>query len=186
MAKIGISNIRYGILTEASDGTATYGGAKTPGKAVSCSIEPETYDAELYADDALSESVKGFKNANVTLKLDEADKQTEADLLGHEVGENDEIVYKSSDTAPYVGIGRVVKKMVRGAFKYRAVFIYKIKFNEPSTEENTQGDDIEFGTTELSGTAYALANERWQVAKEFDTKSEAIEYIEKILGTTAA
>ena len=34
MAKIGLNNFRYGLLTENSDGTASYGGAHKPAKAV--------------------------------------------------------------------------------------------------------------------------------------------------------
>ena len=38
MAKIGLNNFRYGIATEANDGTLTYGTAKKPAKAVSCNV----------------------------------------------------------------------------------------------------------------------------------------------------
>lgn len=53
MAKIGLTNFRYGILTEAQDGTPSYGGAKTPGAAVSCNVEVTNNDAKLYANDGV-------------------------------------------------------------------------------------------------------------------------------------
>ena len=37
MAKIGLNNFRYGVLTEAADGTPSYDGSHKPAKAVSCS-----------------------------------------------------------------------------------------------------------------------------------------------------
>ena len=38
MAKIGLDNFRYGILTETQDGTAKYGAATKPGKAITCNV----------------------------------------------------------------------------------------------------------------------------------------------------
>ena len=65
MAKIGLNNFRYAILTEASDGTPTYDGAKKPAKAISCSVSITNNDAKLFADDALAE-------ITITLKMDYA------------------------------------------------------------------------------------------------------------------
>ena len=60
MAKIGLNNFRYGILTEAQDGTPSYAGALTPGKAISCNVEVTNIDAKLYADDVVQESDTSF------------------------------------------------------------------------------------------------------------------------------
>ena len=38
MAKIGLNNFRYSILTEDTDGKATYAGAKIPAKAIDCKV----------------------------------------------------------------------------------------------------------------------------------------------------
>ena len=56
MAKIGLRNFLFGILTEESDGSATYGNAVKPAKAISCNVSINNNDASLYADDALAES----------------------------------------------------------------------------------------------------------------------------------
>lgn len=56
MAKIGLNNFRYAFLTEAQDGTPSYGGALTPAKAISCNVSVNNNDAKLYADDSLAES----------------------------------------------------------------------------------------------------------------------------------
>lgn len=184
MAKIGLNNFRYGILTEASDGTPTYGGAKTPGKAISCKVSITNNDAKLYGDDTLIESDTSFNNGTVTMGIDEDDNQTMADLLGHKVGDQGEITRNSSDVAPYVGLGRVITKMVNGAYKYKVEFLYKVKFSEPSQENSTKGDKVDFSTIEIEGTVNALANGMWSKAKTFDTKQEAIEYLEGLLKKT--
>lgn len=185
MAKIGLNSFRYGILTEAEDGKASYSGAKTPGKAISCNVEVETNEAELYADDMLAESDKTFNKATVTMGIDNDDMETQAELLGHTVDEEKGMVRNANDSAPYVGLGRVITKIVGGVRKFKVEFLYKVKFAEPSQENTTKGESVEFGTTEMEGTASTLANGDWSVTKEFETKAEAITYLEGLLTAKA-
>ena len=181
MARIGLTNFRYGILTEAADGTPSYGGAKTPGKAISCNVSITNNSATLYADDTLAESDTTFQSGTVTLGIDEDDVTTMADLLGHTVDEAGEIVSNANDTAPYVGLGRVITKMVNGVYKYKVEFLNKVKFAEPSQEDTTKGESVEFATTEIEGTVAALANGAWSKAKTFETRAEAVTYLEGLL-----
>ena len=181
MARIGLNNFRYGILTEATDGTPSYAGAVKPAKAVSCSVSITNNDAKLYADDLLAESDSSFQSGTVTMGIDEEDVTTMAALLGHTVTTEGEMTRNANDTAPYVGLGRVVVKMINGSYKYKVEFLYKVKFAEPSQEDTTKGESVEFGTTEIEGSVAALANGKWSVAKTFDTQAEAITYLEGIL-----
>lgn len=177
MAKIGLTNFRYSVLTEAADGTPSYAGAIKPAKAVSCSVSIDNNDAKLYADDALAESDTSFSGGSVTMGIDEDDLTTMAALLGHTISDG-EMVRNSEDVAPYVGLGRVVTKMVNGTYKYKVEILYKVKFAEPSQENNTKGESVEFGTTEIEGTIAALANGNWSKAKQFDELTDAISYLE--------
>lgn len=185
MAKIGLNNFRYGILTEGEDGTPSYDGAKKLRKAISCNVEVTNNEAELYADDVLAESDKSFSSATVTAGIDDDDMELLASLLGHTYSEETGMVRKTDDIAPYVGFGRVITKMVDGKYQYKVEFLYKVKFAEPSQEDTTKGDSVEFGTVELEGTASALANGEWSVSKVFDTKAEAITYLESLLTAQA-
>ena len=185
MAKIGLSNFRYGLLTEAQDGTPSYSGAHTPGKAVSCNVSITNNDAKLFADDGLAESDTSFQSGTVTMGIDEDDLETMATLLGHTFNSQDEIVRSADDVAPYVGLGRVVMKMVGGNYKYKVEFLYKVKFSEPSADNTTKGENLEFATTEIEGTINVLGNGKWSIAKTFDTKSAAITYLESLLGVSA-
>lgn len=179
MAKIGLNNFRYGILTEAADGTPSYGSAKKPARAISCNVEISNNDASLYADDALAESDTSFQSGTVTMGIDDEDLQTMADLLGHELdSQSGEMVRNANDVAPYVGLGRVIVKMVNNVRKYKVEFLNKVKFSEPSQEDNTKGETLEFGTYEIEGTVAALLNGDWSKTKMFDTQAEAITYLE--------
>ena len=181
MARIGLTNFRYGVLTEAQDGTPSYNGPHTPGKAISCNVEVSNNDAELYGDDTLIESDKTFQKASVTMGIDDDDVTTMATLLGHTVDENGKMVRNANDTAPYVGFGRIVTKMVHGSYKYKVEFLYKVKFAEPSQENTTKGESVEFSTPSLEGTASTLLNGDWSVAESFDTKAEAVSFLEGLL-----
>lgn len=182
MAKIGLKNFLFGILTEGSDGSATYGVAQKPAKAISCKVDITNNDAKLFADDGLAEYDTTFQSGTVTLGIDDEDSTVMATLLGHEIT-NGEIVRNTNDVAPYVGLGRVVTKMVGGVYKYKVEFLKKVKFSEPSQEDNTKGESIEFTTSEISGVVSTLADGSWSVEKTFNSMPEAQAYLNSFFGS---
>lgn len=190
MAQIGLTNLWYGILTEGADGTPSYGGAKSFGKAISAKVDPSNNDAKLYADDALAESDSSFNSAKVTLGVADDDITVFAEILGHKVseqsGQNSGVMTRNvNDTAPYVGLGRVVTKLVNNKHIYKGEFLYKIKFSEPSQEDETKGESVDFKTTEIDGTAVALANGDWSDSGVFDTKDAAVKWVKDKLTAKA-
>lgn len=182
MAKIGLKNFLFGILTEQNDGSATYGVAVKPAKAISCSVSVSNNDAKLYADDALAESDTTFQSGTVTLGIDDEDDIVLATLLGHTIS-GGEMVRNAYDIAPYVGLGRILTKLVNGQYKYKVEFLNKVKFAEPSQENNTKGESVEFGTSEIEGQVAALANGDWSISKTFDSMSAAQSYLESLFGS---
>lgn len=181
MAKIGLNNFKYSKLTEDAEGNASYEGAKSFGKAVDCKVAIENYSAELYADDGLAESDYSFKKGTVTITTDDDDDTVFAEVLGHTISEDGEMVRKDTDTAPYIGLGRILTKMVKGAYKYKVEFLHKVKFSEPAQEEATKGDSIEFKTPSIEGSISKLANGEWSKTKTFTNKAEAVAYLEELL-----
>lgn len=182
MAKIGLQNFLYGILTEASDGTPSYGVAKKPAKAISCTVDITNNDVKLFADDGLAESDTTFQSGNVTIGIDDEDDIMLADLLGHEIV-NGEMIRNANDIAPYVGFGRILTKLVNGVYKYKVEFLYKVKFSEPSQDNSTKGESVEFGTSTLSGIVAKLGDGNWSASKTFNTMAEAKTYLESFFGS---
>ena len=183
MARIGLTNLWYSHLTEGTDGTPTYDGAKQLGKAVSCNVEITNNSATLYADDALAESDTSFASGKITLGVADDDETIFADILGHSITTEGVVTKASTDVAPYVGVGRVITKMVNGAYKYKAEFLYKCKFSEPSNDENTKGENIEFSTPSVEGIISTLADENgtWGKAQTFTTKSDALTWLKSLM-----
>lgn len=184
MAKIGLQNFLFGVLTEASDGTATYGTATKPGKAISCNVEITSNDVKLYADDAVAESDTSFQSGTVTIGIDRDDLTTQAAMLGHEItGGN--MVRNANDVAPYLGLGRIVTLMQDGAYKYKVEFLNKVKFSEPSQEDTTKGEDVEFGTIEIEGQVSTLQSGDWGIAQIFNSRQDAVTYLNSLFGSSA-
>lgn len=181
MAKIGLKNFLFGILTEETDGSASYGVAQKPAKAITCKVDISNNDAKLYADDALAETDTTFQNGTITLGIDDEDDVMIATLLGHQI-ENGEMVRNATDVAPYVGLGRIITKIVGGVYKYKVEFLKKVKFSEPSQDNTTKGESVEFGTSELSGIVASLANGDWSATKTFNTLAEAQTYLNSFFG----
>lgn len=182
MAFIGLNNLWYSKLAEAQDGTPTYNGAKSFGKAVSCNVSISNNSAALYADDVLAESDTTFQNGSVTLGVDDDREATFADVLGHAITEDGQVTYNSNDIAPWVGLARIVVKLVENVKLYKVEVLYKVKFSEPSQDNQTRGESVEFSTPEIEGTIATLANGTWKDAKTFSTKNEAIAFIQALFG----
>lgn len=176
MAKIGLQNFLYATLTEGSDGAATYGTATKPGKAISCSVSISNNDASLYADDVKAESDTSFQSGTVTMGIDRDDLTTQAALLGHQITDG-KIVRNANDVAPYVGLGRIVTMMTDNKMSYKVEFICKVKFGEPSQEDNTKGESIDFKTVEIEGKISTLSNGNWSIAQTFDTREAAVTFL---------
>lgn len=185
MAKIGLNNFRYAVATvNDNDGSITYGAVKKPGKAISFTFEPTVADATLYADDTLAESDNRVTGGNVTMGIDRYDAETMAEMLGHEYDdETNEIVSTINDVSPYVGVGRIVRIMVDNVQMFRATFLALCKFAEPSSDDNTMSESIEFSTYELSGTMAIPQNGTWRREATFEKQEDAISYLEGLFSS---
>ena len=95
------------------------------------------------------------------------------------------MIRSSNDTAPYVGLGRIIQKVVGGVQKYKVEFLKKVKFQEPSQSESTKGENVEFSTTEIVGAIMTLSDGTWSVTQTFDTKQEAITYLSGLFVNTS-
>lgn len=175
MARIGLQNFLFGILTEEGN-TATYGVAQKPAKAISCNVDITNNDVKLYADDVVAESDTSFASGTVTIGIDDDNLAMMAELLGHEISDG-LMVRNAFDVAPYVGLGRIVTKMINGVLKYKVEFLCKVKFGEPSQADTTRGETVEFGTYELTGTVATLANGDWSKSQVFDNLTSAQTYL---------
>ncbi len=184
MAKIGLNNLKFGILSEVGE-TVTYGAMQSLGKSVSANVSITSNSAVLYADDAIAETDNTFSNGTITLTVDDDGDTVFAQLLGHEVdSETGVMIRNKNDVAPYVGVGRIINKMKNGARLFKVEFLSKVKFSEPSQESNTHGETTEFGTPQIEGTIATLESGEWSKTKTFTTHSAALAFLASCFGQT--
>lgn len=186
MAKIGLNNLKFGVLSEVGE-TVTYGAMQSLGKAVSANVSITSNSAVLYADDAIAESDNTFSAGTISLTVDDDGDTVFAPLLGHEVDSDSGVMIRNkNDVAPYVGVGRIINKMKNGARLFKVEFLSKVKFSEPSQESNTHGETTEFGTPQIEGTIATLESGEWSKTKTFTTHSAALAFLTSCFGQTIA
>ena len=177
MAKIGL---RYPVYK-----TATAEGVI--GKAIQADINITVNDVKLYADDAIAETDKSFQGGTITLGIDDLSDTIQANLLGHTVSDG-EITAAENDVAPYASIGFYAVKRVNNVDKYRAIWLRKVQFAEPSDTNATKGETVTFATPTIEGTIMlddSRPVRQWKDEKTFASEAEAIAYLQAKSGVKA-
>lgn len=194
MAKIGVSK-PYFALYNFSGGSVSYSGGGIFAKAVEFGTTIEsTEDNNFYADNAVQEADKArFASGTLSVTTDEMTMDATAALLGMalkavtvDTKPYYELVYDDDLSSPDLGFGVIVKRIHNGREKYRAIVLCKVKFGIPADAATTQGETIDWQTSELSGTIMRddTAKHGWKREASFATEAEARKYIQTILNIT--
>ena len=173
-----------------SSNTITYSNVMALARGVEVNMEVEIGDAtNFFADNTISEAVAGqFNGATATLTVDGL-KDTARDLIAGLVTQKNITVgtstvkakvYDDLQVIPYVGIGFVVRYMENGVTTYAPVILPKAQFSPESIKAATQGEEVEFQTTELQATVMRADddNHSWKVvAEDQATEADAVAVI---------
>lgn len=197
MATIGVSKPYYAKYS-ATGTSVTYTGGGVMGKATEVGVEIETTeDNNLYADNGIAETDRQFSGGTLTVKPDDLSQEVSKAILGlkeEEVGTIDgvtdesvmELIYDDDQVTPYLGVGFIIKKQVKGVTKWRAVVLTRVMFSVPADAATTQGESIEWQVPELSATITRDESEKhaWKKEATFTTEAQAEAYIKNRLGIT--
>jgi hypothetical protein len=168
-----------------SSNTISYSNVMPLARGVEVQMEVEIGDAtNFFADNTIAEAVAGqFNGATATFTVDGL-KDSARNLIAGLVTSGSITVNTSTTVAtkvyddlqviPYVGIGFVVRYMENGVTTYAPVILPKAQFSPESLNAATQGESVEFQTTELQATVMRAddANHSWKVVAE-DQATEA-------------
>lgn len=191
MAVIGVSKPKYALYSN-SGTTISYSDGGIIGKATEVNIEIETSeDNNLYADNAIAETDRQFTGGTLTLSTDDLGTAISAALLGITPStleaiagitdsSVDELIYDDDQAIPYLGVGIIVKKIVAGVTKWRAIVLPKVMFQVPADAATTQGETIEWQVPELTATIMRddSAKHAWKKEATFSTEAQAEIYLE--------
>lgn len=188
MARIGFKKGKYNTIdAQTKKYAAVTGGVPCLEKVIDEKFAAEYNSAELYADDALAETDYSFKKGTLAITVANDDDEKDAELMGNTIAEG-EVTKSIDDTAPEVGYGHIVTKMVNGVRKFKVEFFPRVKFTKITTDAKTRGENVEFGTTSIEGVVYPLveamngyAAGTWEKHQTFATEAEAEAYLDKCL-----
>ena len=188
MARIGFKKGKYNLIDpKTKKYAAVTGGVPCLEKVIDEKFSAEFNSAELYADDALAETDYTFKKGSLAITVANDDDEKDAELMGNTIAEG-EVTKNITDTAPEVGYGHIVTKMVGGVRKFKVEFFPRVKFTKITTDAKTRGESVEFGTTSIEGVVYPLDEVMngypagtWEKHQTFATEAEAEAYLDKCL-----
>ena len=147
---IGVDNFHIAkLLTDPADGQATYDEVVSFPWLQSVSIEPQSEEATLYADNQAVDTANVTSRFSLTIDTATLPLEYKALLLGHTI-ENGVMTVASGDTAPYFA---VMFETTKRNGKRRYVKFLKVQFAEPSETAQTKEDGITYNTPTLSATA---------------------------------
>ena len=177
-----------------SQGVISYTNRMPLARGVEVDMEVEIGDAtNFYANNTIEESVAGqFNGATAKLTVDglkDAARNLIAGLVTDRIitvgGETvNAKAYDDLQVIPYVGIGFVVRYMENGTTTYAPVILPKAQFSPESIKAATQGESVEFQTTELEATVMRADDEghSWKIiAEDQATEADAVAVLDAFL-----
>lgn len=182
-------------------GSVTYSSAQTLARGVSVSPSIETQggaDNTFYANNAAAEEApQKFRRGTATFTVDGLLRNAESLILGvvtsstSTVSSSSVTIYENDDdqNIPYVGVGYVVRRMSAGQVFYQAVVYPKARFAQFTPGAATEGDDIDWQTTEIEATLLRDDSSKhcWQkVSEPLDSELKAYNTVLVLLGGTEA
>lgn len=187
-------------------GAVTYSGGMDLARGVKIDPQLETADDAkvFYTNNRASETAqKKFRGGTLNLTVDGLLTAAEKLIMGLDseaestvtVGTGTSTVsvtmtdYGDAQDIPYVGVGVVVRSQSNGVELFRAVVYTKVRFEQFALPAETQGEEIDWQTTELSGKLNRddTENHNWQrVSEILETELEAYNVVRAVLGLSVA
>lgn len=199
MATIGLSRPYF--AKYAADGSAvSYSAGALLGKYTELSIsltEPE--DNDLYADNGPDETDQQFTGGTAEITTNDLLADAMISVLGLTTeqiaadGMTSEnpvwMLFDDDQQIPYLGLGGIIKKKVKGETKWQAYVLPKIQLSNPGLAVTTQGKTITWQTQRVSGKILRSdePKHRWfMLSGLLDTEDDADKAIRAYLNIAEA
>lgn len=184
-------------------GTVVYSSGRDLARGVKIDPQLETTDDDnsFYANNRVAETAqRRFRSGTLGLTVDGLLIDSEKLIMGLSTGAVSTVTvgtgktvtmidYGDAQDIPYVGVGAVVRSQSNGVELYRAVVYPKVRFEQFALPAETQGEEIDWQTTELSAKISRddTSNHNWQrVSEVLETELEAYNTVRVLLGLAAA
>lgn len=143
---------------------------------------PAFNEAKGYGSNALKVYVNKFKENVINVEVTEILRPVMSAISGSAIedGTHKNMRFRTSDKAPYGGLGFLVNKILDdGRDVCMGVFYPKVKAMLQGTEYNTNGENITLATGKLQFTGAAAMSGDWKIESDyFDTEEEAKAWVD--------
>lgn len=181
--RIGMQYAVAAPITSEVDGQAvSYGTGFVVGNAVAATITWNRVDNSHYGDDVEDARDNSITSGDIEFTNSGISESVRAELLGDEKVGSTEEYEMGVEATPAVGFGyvRVIRKS--GTVVYQGIWLHKVQFGENTINDNTKGENIEWGETVLNGRIMAVKNNAQLKAhvmahQEFATPALAVAYL---------
>lgn len=170
-------------LYSATGGVVTYSSGQELARGVSVQITPEASDPQnYYCNNTMGETIPGeFNGGTATLTVDGLLQSALKLVTGAPTADSDGFLnYGKDTTAPFVGLGFIIRYISGGETSYTPVILTKAVLKPLTISANTQGEEIEFQSQELEFTLSRDDTDDaiWQkMGGEVQTEADAIAII---------
>ena len=158
------------------------------GVSVSVSIETLGEDNTFYANNGAAEvAPQRFKSGTATLTVDGLLPAAREATVGTDTVEWTD--YGDDQKIPYVTVGYVIRRQSAGVEFFQAVVFNKCRFAQFEPSAETQGEDIDWQTTELEAKLLRddSSKHNWKAISEpLATELEAYNAVRVALGLSVA
>lgn len=165
----------------ASGTTVSYTSPVELARGVSVTIDPESSDSNIfYANNIQAEQESGeFSGGTLNLTVDGLLIEKTALLMGLDTptGADAWISFGTNSAAPFFGVGFITRYRSGSVTSFVPTLIAKVKFDQIGNDAETQEEDIDWQTQELSAQIYRAddANQTWKhEGSEYATEAEAV------------
>lgn len=146
---IGLDMLYYALLTKDDSTGVTYGPTKRITGAITANIDPNTAQGTQFADNGPADVASTLGEIKLEISVTDIPNTAQADLLGHTVDGQGQVISKGGDTPPWVAVGF---RALKSNGEMRFVWLFKGKFSEPQAKHETRGNSINFQPPTMTGS----------------------------------
>ena len=196
MARIGMKYPVFAAEATYTAGTGiTYSTGQVLCHAIAANVTYNRRNNPLYADDMKVENDKGLTDYSIAFEGDRLPDEKRAALLGETAIYNTATPpvvthYIVNDSnPPYVGFGFYQVYMEDNTTKYEAFWFHRVQFALDNEQSNTKGEQIQWGTYNLTGTGFGVQLDNTNGVQFFEhmnfaAESSAITWLKGKAGIT--
>ena len=171
MATYGAKYIKFGpMATQPDNELPTYNNGVVLSELQKVSDSPAFNEVKQFGDNRTVEYVSEFKEADVDIEITDLDNDIQQAVLGATfvgTGDNQDLAFGDSDTAPEGGLAFINCRIRNGVKTYQSVLYTRVKAIMQGEEYNTKGDSITLTGGKLKFKAMAPKYGKWKVKSAY-------------------